>query len=95
MVHSILLIEGRLDVCLEDEVLVSVAQLGPGQFVGEMSCLTGEPVSATVKAIGTVYTLSMPREGMIQLMCIVTNLSASHAGSNGETHPAIESSRHG
>lgn len=63
-----IVIEGRLDVCLEDEVLVSVAQLGPGQFVGEMSCLTGEPVSATVKAIGTVYTLSMPREGMIQLM---------------------------
>lgn len=63
-----ILLDGQLDVCLEQEREVSVATLEPGHFVGEMSCLTGNAVSATVRAIGTVRTLSMPREGMLLLM---------------------------
>lgn len=63
-----ILLDGLLDVYLENETKVSVAKLGPGHFVGEMSCLTGRPVSATVQAVGAVTTVSMPRDGMLLLM---------------------------
>jgi predicted acylesterase/phospholipase RssA/CRP-like cAMP-binding protein len=63
-----ILLSGQLDVYLENVTKVSVAKLEPGQFVGEMSCLTGGVVSATVQAVGTVQTLSMPREGILLLM---------------------------
>jgi predicted acylesterase/phospholipase RssA/CRP-like cAMP-binding protein len=63
-----ILLDGLLDVYLENETKVSVAQLKPGHFVGEMSCLTGRNVSATVQAVGPVTTVSMPRDGMLLLM---------------------------
>jgi predicted acylesterase/phospholipase RssA/CRP-like cAMP-binding protein len=63
-----ILLAGTLDVYLEKDTRVSVAKLEPGHFVGEMSCLTGKAVSATVQAVGTVRTVSMPREGMLLLM---------------------------
>jgi predicted acylesterase/phospholipase RssA/CRP-like cAMP-binding protein len=63
-----ILLDGLLDVYLESETKVSVAKLGPGHFVGEMSCLTGRAVSATVQAVGAVTTVSMPRDGMLLLM---------------------------
>lgn len=63
-----ILLSGQLDVHLENVARVNVAKLEPGQFVGEMSCLTGRDASATVQAVGTVQTLSMPREGMLLLM---------------------------
>ena len=63
-----ILLDGLLDVYLENETKVSVAQLNPGHFVGEMSCLTGRNVSATVQAVGAVTTVSMPRDGMLLLM---------------------------
>lgn len=63
-----ILLVGELDVYIENKRKVSVAKLSPGHFVGEMSCLTGNVVSATVSAIGTVHTVSMPREGMLLLM---------------------------
>jgi len=63
-----ILLEGQLEILLEKDREISVAKLEPGHFVGEMSCLTGKEVSATVKAIGTVRTLSMPRQGILLLM---------------------------
>lgn len=63
-----ILLSGTLDVIVEQETKVSVAKLKPGSIVGEMSCLTGEVISATVKALGTVRTLSLPRDGLLQLM---------------------------
>ncbi len=63
-----ILLSGVIDVYLENEIKVSVAKLERGHFFGEMSCLTGERVSATIRAEGPVRTLSMPREGIIQLM---------------------------
>ncbi len=66
--HFHILLLGQLDVYLENDGRVSVAKLEPGHFVGEMSCLTGKPVSASVQAIGEVHTLSMTREGILLLM---------------------------
>jgi predicted acylesterase/phospholipase RssA/CRP-like cAMP-binding protein len=63
-----ILLTGQLDVFLETERKVNVAKLKPGQFIGEMSCLTGNAVSASVQAIGEVHTISMPREGILLLM---------------------------
>lgn len=63
-----IVLSGILDIILENEVEVSVAKLAKGHFFGEMSCLTGEMVSATVKAEGPVQTVSMPREGILMLM---------------------------
>jgi len=63
-----ILLSGSVEVYLEQETKVSVATLESGHFIGEMSCLTGGAVSATVQAIEAVRTLSMPREGILQLM---------------------------
>jgi predicted acylesterase/phospholipase RssA/CRP-like cAMP-binding protein len=46
-----LLVNGRLRVFVEDNgIRRSVAYINPGQSVGEMSLITGEPRSATVRA---------------------------------------------
>lgn len=63
-----ILLEGALDVLVEKEPRISVAKLKPGSIVGEMSCLTGSAISATVQAMGRVRTVSMPRDGLLQLM---------------------------
>ena len=63
-----ILLSGQSDVYLDHERKVSVAKLKRGHFVGEMSCLTGRPVSATVQAIGEVQTITMPRKGIVLLM---------------------------
>lgn len=63
-----ILLSGEVNVYLEHFMDISVATLREGQFFGEMSCLTGEAVSATIKAIGHVRTISLPREGVMKLM---------------------------
>lgn len=63
-----IVLAGKLDVYLEHEKNIVVANLERGHFVGEMSCLTGKPVSATVAAVGPVETIAMPREGLLLLM---------------------------
>lgn len=63
-----IIIDGKVDVYIEQEVSVYVARLERGHVVGEMSCLTGECVSATVVANEAVRTLSMPRDGLFELM---------------------------
>jgi Predicted esterase of the alpha-beta hydrolase superfamily len=62
-----IVLSGTVRVYLEQEKVL-VSKLGSGQFVGEMSCLTGNPVSATVQAEGPVRTVSMPRDGLLRLM---------------------------
>lgn len=45
-----------------------LAQLGPGQFVGEMSLLTGQPHSATVTAISPTESLVLGRDDFLALL---------------------------
>jgi predicted acylesterase/phospholipase RssA/CRP-like cAMP-binding protein len=63
-----IILSGTLDVYVQRATQVHVASLEAGQFFGEMSCLTGSPVSATVQANGPVRTVSLSREGLLQLM---------------------------
>ncbi len=63
-----ILLSGVVVVYIEDGVPVTLAELSRGHFFGEMSCLTGEAVSASIMARGPVVTLSMPRDGLMMLM---------------------------
>ena len=49
--------EGRADVLCED---VKIAELGPGAFIGEMTCLSGDPATATVLASGRMRCFRIP-----------------------------------
>lgn len=63
-----IILAGTMDVFVEQKTKVHIAKLEIGHFFGEMSCLTGSVVSATVQANGKVRTVSMSRNGMLQLM---------------------------
>jgi predicted acylesterase/phospholipase RssA/CRP-like cAMP-binding protein len=59
---------GKVEVFVEGEIKVRVAVMGAGDFFGEMSCLTGEIVSATVQAADHVTSISMNQIGLMKLM---------------------------
>jgi NTE family protein len=42
-------------------------RLGPGEFVGEMGCITGEPRSASVRALRSCELIGIPREHLDRL----------------------------
>lgn len=66
--HFHIIEHGQVDVMVAGETRVRVATLGPGEFIGEMSCLAGDPISANVEAMGEVVTLSVDREGLLRLI---------------------------
>jgi len=59
---------GSVTVYLEKPNEIHLATLQPNAFFGEMSCLTGDLVSASVRAESDVTLLALSREGMIHLM---------------------------
>lgn len=65
-IHIIL--SGKVLIYIEQERKIQLATLERGHFFGEMSCLTGDPISANVEAINTVKTISVCRKGMMLLM---------------------------
>ena len=46
----------------------TVAELGPGQFVGEMSFITGDPTSADVVALKRLRYVSWPKDSLRGLL---------------------------
>lgn len=63
-----LLVHGGAEVRLEageDEDGVVLDQVGPGALVGEISVLTDEPRTATVRAVDMLIALRVPREAML------------------------------
>ncbi len=54
---------------------IELARLGVGNFVGEMSLLTGEPRSATVKAVTPVTAIEVTKEGLQPLLEAKPDLS--------------------
>lgn len=61
----LIVLEGKITVTRGDVVL---ATLGPGEFVGEMSLLDGEPFSATVTAETEVTLLVISRNAFKPLI---------------------------
>jgi CRP-like cAMP-binding protein len=57
-----ILIEGHMTVSIEG--LGTVAQLGAGEMLGEMSFVDGSPTSATVAARGTVKFLQLNKQDL-------------------------------
>ena len=48
-----------------------VGRIGPGELVGEMGCITGEPRSATVRALRALEMLAISRAALEQLAGII------------------------
>jgi len=63
-----MILSGTVDIITEGDTAVKVAMLGPGEFFGEMSCITGERISATVIANGPVKTLKVPKDGLLKMI---------------------------
>lgn len=63
-----LIISGNVHIKLEQASQIHIATLEAGAFFGEMSCLTGDPISASALTDDTVEVLALDREGMLQLM---------------------------
>jgi CRP-like cAMP-binding protein len=61
----IILVEGEADVV---RGVRKVNELGPGDFVGEISLITGEPRTATVKTRGPARILVLTASGFRTLM---------------------------
>lgn len=63
-----LIIDGTVDVIIETPNIVHIATLEKDNFFGEMSCLTQEPISATIISKTDVNLLLVNRSGMLYLM---------------------------
>lgn len=63
-----IVLTGQVRVFIEDERKIQLALLDQGQFFGEMSCLTGDPISAHVETVDEVTAISVCRQGMLLLM---------------------------
>jgi CRP-like cAMP-binding protein len=63
-------LEGRVEVFVPQPAgpPVRVAEMGPGEVIGEMSLLTGEPRSADVRALGEVEVLEVGKAAMREVM---------------------------
>jgi predicted acylesterase/phospholipase RssA/CRP-like cAMP-binding protein len=68
---------GRLDVSVEFEnkPAATISELGPGEFVGEMGLLTGEPRSATVTSLRDSLLFRLSKERFEVLLKLHPELS--------------------
>ncbi|MFZ5646616.1 MAG: patatin-like phospholipase family protein [Bacillota bacterium] len=66
--HFYLVKSGRIEVFHEDGGKILLARLSPGEYFGEVSCLTGEVSSATYAVAGSAELLKTDREGLLKLM---------------------------
>ncbi|MEW6261273.1 MAG: cyclic nucleotide-binding domain-containing protein [Thermodesulfobacteriota bacterium] len=60
--------QGRCEVCVDTQPDHPVAYLEPGDYFGEISLLTGEPRTASVKALSDVVVLTIDKEMFSQLI---------------------------
>lgn len=47
-----IILSGAVELILEEELDISFPRLGRGRYIGEMSCLTGEPVQPHSRRMG-------------------------------------------
>ena len=61
----VIVVSGRARVDRDGETL---RELGPGDFLGEISLVDGSPRTATVTALDPIHALTVPREGFLELI---------------------------
>jgi CRP-like cAMP-binding protein len=69
----VILVEGTAEVRQDDRV---VNRVGPGEFVGEISLLTGQRRTATVVATSPVHALVIEGHAFLQLLGEVPDIRA-------------------
>jgi CRP-like cAMP-binding protein len=75
------ILDGTVGVILEvDGQAREISRMGPGECFGEMALLTGEPRSATIKALTAVDVLRLSKERFDELIKKHPPLAASFAG---------------
>lgn len=63
------LVNGKAEVLVEkDSVTTSLATIGPGDCIGEISVLTGEPRSATVRALEDCEAVEVGKDTILPLL---------------------------
>ena len=60
-----IIFDGKASVLIDDQ---EVAQLGPGDFFGEVAALDGGPRTASVRAITQLRCLTLPTGGLRQFL---------------------------
>ena len=69
----VILVEGEADVMRDGNL---IAGLGPGDFVGEIALVTGQPRTATVRTRGSSRVLVMSAQAFRTLMHDVPSIQA-------------------
>lgn len=62
------IVSGSVDVLIPADPPVRLAVLSKDDFFGEMSCLTGEPVTASIRTREMTEVIRIDREGLNELM---------------------------
>ena len=68
--NMFIILHGKVDVlkATDERGTITVATLGPGQAVGELSVITGAPATATVRASEVITCLKIEREQLFAFM---------------------------
>jgi len=84
------LVEGKVDVSKHTpQGTKSVATLGPGDVVGEMSLFTGERRSATVTALGRVTALEIGKDALQPILAVAPRLADRFAALVEQRHAEL------
>ena len=84
------IVSGKVTVSVrEPDGEHTVAELGPDDYVGEMSLLTGEPRSATVTAKGKVVALETPKTALQPILSRAPHLARRFADMVRDRHAEL------
>lgn len=83
-------------IVVKEETELTIAQITPGQFFGEMSMLTGEPRTATIRAATDVIAYEIYRDHLNEVfekqpksVEIISNIIAQRQLSNDKFHEKL------
>lgn len=66
--YFFILQSGQVEVILEGTPTITITTLSPPDFFGEVSCLTGEVITATIRAVDQVQVQVLSRQGLLRLL---------------------------
>ena len=84
------IVSGKVTVSVQErDGTHKVAELGPDDYVGEMSLLTGEPRTATVTARSKVVALETPKAALRPILAEAPHLARQFADMVKERHAEL------